>query len=75
MNKNGQKVFVKGTREVSQALFRQIVLSLERADSDCTSLTLDANDIQEIRLCAESSEVARFARYVRPCVVILANNL
>jgi hypothetical protein len=61
------------TRKVNQTLFRQLVLSLERADADCTSLTLDADDLREVRLCAESHDVAQFARYARPCVVIPAN--
>ena len=58
------------TRRVNRTLFNQIVLSLERADSDCESLTLDEGDLLEIRLCAESHEVATFARHARPCIVI-----
>jgi hypothetical protein len=65
--------YLMNTREVSQTLFRQIVLSLEWADADCTSLTLEADDLREIRLCAESHDVAQFARYARPRVVIPAN--
>lgn len=58
------------TRKVSKTLFQHLVLSLDRADADCASLTLDAGDLKEIRLCAESHEAERFARYARPCIVV-----
>lgn len=58
------------TRKVSKKLFHQILLSLDRAEADCESLILDIYDIKEIRLCAESHDVAQFARYARPCIVI-----
>ena len=61
------------TRKVSKTLFQQLVLSLDRADSDCASLVLDAGDLREIRLCAESHGVAQFARYALPCIVVPDN--
>lgn len=56
-------------RRLDKNLFHQVLLSLERADSDCTRLALDADDLYEIWLCAESHAVAQFARYAQPCVV------
>jgi hypothetical protein len=62
------------TRTVSEKLFREILLSLDRADGDSASLILDIYDIKEMRLCAESHDVAVFARHARPCIVVPDKN-